>query len=127
MDFEDDWALLRRKLEALDPELVDELLELAQSLRRWIKDGDNDQVRQTGHSLQRRLTASEGPRKTALTLALLAFQSVPFEVDDPEYPEEPYAFRAWRTVENGFTVMDAKAVHEPDFRVFPRVEWKHSV
>jgi hypothetical protein len=77
LDFEDDWALIRRKLVDLDHELEDELLELALSLRRWITEGENDLVRQTEHSLERRIMASDGVRKTALTLALMAFQSAP--------------------------------------------------
>ena len=116
----DDWALIRPKLTGIDPELVEELLVIMGDIKRWIERGDNDEVRAIAAELEERIKFSDGPRATVLRLAHMAAMMVPFEIDDPEYEDEAYSFRAWRTVEGGFTVMDARALKEPTLRVFPR-------
>jgi len=119
-DLGDDWALIRPKLTGIDPELVEEMLALMADIHRWIRQGDNDEVRALAVELEERLKVSDGPRETVLRLAYMAATMVPFEIDDPEFEGEEFAFRAWRTVEKGFTVMDVRSLTEPALRVFPR-------
>ena len=66
---------------------------------------------------------TSGPRQAIYKIAATMMEGMAFQVDDPEYPDEPYAFRCWRTIENGYTVMDVKRKADPGFRTHPRIEW----
>lgn len=112
--------MIRPKLTGIDPELVDELLTIMGDIKRWIERGENDEVRAMAAELAERIKVSDGPRATCLQLAHMAAIMVPFEIDDPEFEDEEFAFRAWRTVERGFTEMDRRHALDPMLRVFPR-------
>lgn len=71
-DLGDDWALIRPKLTGIDPELVEEMLALMADIHRWVRQGDNDEVRALAVELEERLKVSDGPRETVLRLAYMA-------------------------------------------------------
>jgi hypothetical protein len=117
------WADIRAKPDSLPPELVDEMVEIATNIRQWISRGENDRFRQTLDELRAHIPKTAPPRRTAYEIAVTLLDALPFEVDDPETPSEPFAFRCWRTVECGYSVMDAKLATDPSFRVYPRIEY----
>lgn len=96
------------------------MVALLADIPRWIERGENDQVRELARELEERLRASDNARACALQLTLMAATSVPFQVDDEEFPDEPVQFRIWRTVERGYPVMDRRALTDPTLRVWPR-------
>lgn len=120
---EEFWALVRRPRTDLDPELTDEFFELAINVRKWLRDGDNHLVREAEASIQKRLPGTDDLRHGVLSMALAFLRAIAFEVDDPEYLDEPFAFRCWRTVEYGYTVMDQRVRVDPNYRVYPRKEY----
>lgn len=119
----DDWALIREKMSSVDPELVEEMIVLMDDIRVFIRRGENDRVRKVAEELADRIKGADGPRGTILRLAHMAATVVPFEVDDPENDDDEFIFRSWRTVERGYTVMDARAALDPSHRCFPRKEY----
>jgi len=119
-DLGDDWADIRAKFTHIDHELVNEMISLLADIPIWVARGDNDEVRAIAAEMEERLKVCDGPRSAVLALVHMAATQVPFEIDDPEDEDEPFAFRAWRTVEHGFPVMDKRAALDPTLRVFPR-------
>ena len=117
------WEDIRAKPNSLEPALVEEMLTLANDIRIWLKGGDNDRFRAALEDLRGHAARTALPRKGVYDIAVAMMEGLPFTVDDPEYPDEPFAIRCWRTVEHGFTVMDARLVADPTFRAFPRMEW----
>lgn len=118
------WEDIRAKPNSLEPELVGEMLTLAHEVSQWLKQGENDKFRATLEDLRGHAKRTALPRKGVYEIAVTMMDGMPFTVDDPEYPDEPFAIRCWRTVEEGFTVMDAKLAADPNFRAYPRMEWE---
>lgn len=120
-DLQDAWTDVLGKRSELQPDKVEELVQLAHDAPRWLKDGENDKFRALLDTLNSQIARTEPPLQSALKIAATVLDALPFEVDDPSYDEEPFAFRSWRTVTRGFEVMDARAQREPGLRVQPRV------
>jgi len=94
------------------------------NIRREIDDGENDKVRQRAEPLRERIRASDGPRQAALGVVLFLVENIPFKVDDPIEPDEGLILRGWRTVEQGYRVMDERHAKDPSIRIYPREEWR---
>jgi len=79
---------------------IEELVGLAQDLRRWAAQGDDEAIQRAKDELAQKVRESTDPElKRALQVALAFTEGFRSPFDPPEYPEEPLALRAWRTVE----------------------------
>lgn len=84
----------------MTPREADELVGLAQDFRRWADQGDDEAIQRAKESLSARAEQTTDPElKGALQVVLAFTEGFRSPFDPPEYPGEPLAFRAWRTVE----------------------------
>jgi len=80
-------------------ELTEELIGLSIRLRLWADQGNDEAIQKAVEDLQTRFGEATGDAKALLQVALAMAKEVKSPYDPPAYPDEPLAFRAWRTVE----------------------------